>query len=152
MGARRWAMHYGVAIALAFFLALVLGQIPLFRDTSVGKLRASDLVQFIGYGGSVVMAWTGARVLAINPPPEWKWIVPFQGIVVPLATLVSLGIWYGLLLCVLEPFLGKAGKGIYNWMFITMIVGNGVWLIVSWIKKCAPLVASTGTQKIRKAA
>ena len=33
MGAQRWAMHYGVAIALAFSLACILGQVPLFRET-----------------------------------------------------------------------------------------------------------------------
>ncbi len=80
-------LHYGVAIAIAFPLASILGQIPLFRETSIGKLRASDLVQLIGYGGAVATAWSGARELAKNPPVEWKWITPFQGIIVLLATL-----------------------------------------------------------------
>lgn len=152
MGARRWAMHYGVAIALASFLAFILGQIPLFRETSVGKLRASDLVQFIGYGGAMTMAWAAARVLATNPPAEWKWIMPYLGIVIPLVTMFSIGIAYGLLLFVLGPFLGRTSKGIYNWIFIVMIVSNGVWLIINWMKNCAPLVATKETPKVRKAA
>lgn len=60
MGARRWVLKYGVALVLAFLFAMILGQVPLFRETSVGKLRASDLVQFVGYGGSLVIGWLGA--------------------------------------------------------------------------------------------
>ncbi len=152
MGARRWMMEYGVAMAMAFFLALVFGQIPLFRETGVGKLRASDLVQFLGYGGSLFIAWLGARELAKNPPAEWKWITPFQGIIVPLTTLFSVAIAYGVLLFVAEPFLGKTGKSLYNWIFIIAIVSSAVWLIGCWVWKCAPLVATKETPKVRKAA
>jgi hypothetical protein len=144
-------MEYGVAMVLAILLAMIFGQIALFRETSVGKLRASDLVQFIGYGGSLVIAWLGARQLASNPPVEWKWIAPFQGIIVPLATVLSVGVAYGVLLYALEPFLGKVGKGIYNWVFITAIVVNSVWLILSWVQKCAALVATMEPRKPRKA-
>ena len=55
MKARTWMMEYGVAIVLTFLFAVILGQIPLFRETAVGKLHASDLVQFIGYGGAMIM-------------------------------------------------------------------------------------------------
>jgi hypothetical protein len=78
MGARRWVMEYGVALVLAFLFAMILGQVSLFRESSLGKLRASDLVQFVGYSGSVVIGWLGARELARNPPVEWKWMVPFK--------------------------------------------------------------------------
>jgi hypothetical protein len=37
-------MEYGVALALAALIAMIFEQIPLFQETSVGKLRASDLV------------------------------------------------------------------------------------------------------------
>jgi hypothetical protein len=152
MGGRRWVMEYGVALILAFLLAVIFGQVPLFRETSVGKLRASDLVQFVGYGGSLVIGWVGARELARNPPVEWKWMVPFQGLIVPLATLFSIAIAYGVLLFALEPFLGKLGKAIYNWVFIAAIVADSVWLILSWLWKCAPLVAAMESRKLRKAA
>ena len=52
MESRKWMMQYGVAMMMAFLLAMILGQVSLFRETSIGKLRASDLVQFVGYGGS----------------------------------------------------------------------------------------------------
>lgn len=145
-------MEYGVALILAFLLAAIFGQVSLFRETSVGKLRASDLVQFVGYSGSLVIGWLGARELARNPPVEWAWMVPFQGLVVPLATLLSIAIAYGVLLFALEPLVGKLGKAIYNWVFIAAIVADSIWLILSWVWKCAPLVAAMESRKLRKAA
>jgi hypothetical protein len=152
MGARRWAMEYGVALFLAFLFAMILGQVSLFRESSLGRLRASDLVQFVGYSGSVVIGWLSARELARNPPAEWKWIVPFQGLVVPCATLLAITIAYGVLLFALDPFLGKLGKVIYNWVFIVAIVAGSIWLILSWVWRCAPLVAAMEPRKLRKAA
>jgi len=145
-------MEYGVALILAFLFAVILGQIPLFRETAVGKLRASDLVQFIGYGGALVIAWLGARQLAKNPPEEWKWLSPFQGLVLPLATLLTVSICYGVLLYAVDPFLGKSGKATYNWIFIAAIVASSIWLILSWVQKCAPLVAAMDSRRLRKAA
>ena len=152
MGARRWMMEYGVALVLAFLFAMILGQVSLFRESSLGKLRASDLVQFVGYSGSVVIGWLGARALARNPPVEWKWMVPFQGLVVPCATLLAITIAYGVLLFALDPFLGKVGKAIYNWVFIVAIVADSIWLIYSWVWKCAPLVAAMESRKLHKSA
>ena len=79
-------------------------------------------------------------------------MVPFQGVVVPLATLLSIAMAYGVLLFVLDPFLGKFGKTVYNWVFIMSIVADSVWLIFSWVWKCAPLVAAIESRKLRKAA
>ncbi|MBI3357281.1 MAG: hypothetical protein HY038_11025 [Nitrospirae bacterium] len=152
MNARKWMMEYGVAMVLAFLLAVILGQIPLFRETAVGKLRASDLVQFVGYGGALVIAWLGARELAKSPPVEWKWASPFQGMILPLATLLAVGICYGVLLYAVDPFLGKSGKTVYNWIFIAAIVASSVWLILSWVQKCAPRVAALEARKLRKVA
>jgi hypothetical protein len=118
----------------------------------VGKLRASDLVQFIGYGGALVIAWMGARQLATKPPEEWPWIAPFQAIILPLATLFAVTIGYGVSLFVAGPFLGKSGKMAYNWVFITGIVSCSAWLILNWAKKCAVLVAEKDSRKLRKAA
>jgi hypothetical protein len=60
MEARRWVMEYGVALFLAFLFAMILGQVSLFRETSHGKLRASDLIQFLGYSGSLAIGCLGA--------------------------------------------------------------------------------------------
>ena len=152
MNARKWLMQYGVAMAMALSLAVVLGQIPLFRETAVGKLRASDLVQFIGYGSALGIVWMGAHQLAKKPPEEWPWIAPFQAIILPLATLLTIAIGYTVSLFVAGPFLGKSGKTAYSWIFIAGIVWCSGWLIVNWVKKCASLVAETDSRKLRKAA
>jgi hypothetical protein len=106
----------------------------------------------VGYSGSVVIGWLGARELARNPPVEWKWMVPFQGLVLPCATLLATIIAYGVLLFTLDPFPGKAGKAIYDWVFIVAIVADSIWLILSWVWKCAPLVEAMESRKLRKAA
>jgi hypothetical protein len=59
MKAKQWMMEYGVAMMLAILLAVVLGHLPLFRDTAVGKLHASDVVQFMGYG--TASYWPGSE-------------------------------------------------------------------------------------------
>ena len=152
MKARRWMMEYGVAMILAVLCAVILGHLPLFREASVGKLRASDLVQFIGYGGAMVLAWSGARQLAAEPPDDWKWLMPYRALILPVTTLVMVGLAYGVLLYACEPFLSKSGKEIYNWMFVIGIIAACAWLIMTWVQKCAPLVAAMDSRKLRKAA
>ena len=152
MNARKWMMEYGVAMVLTFVFAVILGHVPLFRETTIGKLHASDLVQGIGYGGALVIAWFGARQLAAEPPNDWKWLMPYRALILPVTTLAIVAISYGVLLFVCDPFLSKSGKGIYNWIFIAAIVASSVWLILSWVQKSAPLVAATDSRKLRKAA
>ena len=40
------------------------------------KTACVRFVQFIGYGGAIVLAWFGARQLSDEPPEEWKWLIP----------------------------------------------------------------------------
>lgn len=152
MTARKLMMKYGVAMWLALLFAMVLGQVPLFRDTTIGKLHASDLVQLIGYGGAVVMAWLGVRRLAAAPPEGWSWLHPFQGLVLPIATLVAVSVAYGVVLLGAEPFLSKFGRTVYNWCFIAGIVSSCVWCVMSWIRQCAPLVAEMEPRRLRRVA
>jgi hypothetical protein len=152
MKARKWMMEYGVAMILTFLFAVILGHIPLFRETAVGKLHASDLVQFIGYGGTMIIAWFGARQLAAEPPDDWKWLMPYRALILPVATLTMVAISYGVLLYVCEPFMSKSGKTVYNWFFIAGIVAASVWLIMTWVMKCAPQVAAMESRRLRRAA
>jgi len=152
MNARKWMMEYGVAMVLTFVFAVILGHVPLFRETTIGKLHASDLVQCIGYGGALVIAWFGARQLAAEPPNDWKWLMPYRALILPVTTLAIVAISYGVLLYVCDPFLSKLGREIYNWIYIAAIVASSVWLILSWVQKCAPLVAAVDSRKLRKAA
>jgi hypothetical protein len=152
MTARKLMMEYGVAIWLSFLFALVLGQVPLFRNTMVGKLHASDLVQFVGYSGALGMAWLGARRLAVATPESWTWLHPFRGLVAPLATLLTVSLAYGVTLYAVEPFLGKSGRTVYNWIFIAAIMSSCAWCILGWVRHCAPLVADIESRKLRRVA
>ena len=150
MKVRQWATEYGSAVGLTVFFAIVLGQLPLFRETFVGKLRASDLVQFLGYGGALTIAWLGARQLANDFPEEWKSMAPFLALLLPLATPVTTALSYSVLLLICEPFLSKAAKGMYRWVFISGIVGSVGWFLFAWIWKCAPLIAAMDSRKCGK--
>jgi hypothetical protein len=152
MKARTWMMEFGVAIILTGLFAMILGHIPLFRETAVGKLHASDLVQFFGYGGAMVIAWFGARQLSAELPDEWKWLMPYRALILPVVTLAMVAIAYGVLLYVCEPFMNKSGKTVYNWFFIAGIVAASVWLIMTWAMKCAPQLAAMESRRLRKAA
>lgn len=152
MKARKWMMEYGVAMILAVLCALILGHLPLFREATVGKLHASDLVQFIGYGGAMVLTWFGARQLAADPPEDWKWLTPYRGLILPVATLVMVGLAYRVLLYACEPFLSKSGKDVYNWFFVVGLIASCAWLIMTWIQKCAPQFAAMEVRRLKKAA
>lgn len=142
MKAHTWMMQYGVAVLLALMLGFVLGHIPLFKETTIGKLRAADLVQFLGYGGALVMVWMSGRHVASDVPDEWKRLLPFRDLLIPVITLCVLSLAYGVLLLVCDPLLSKSGRQIYNWMFVAGLIGTSLWVIVTWLLKSAPLVAS----------
>ena len=152
MKTRRWMMEYGVAVVLAVLCAVVLGHMPLFREATIGKLHASDVVQFIGYGGAIVFVWFGARHVALDPQDEWKWLSPYQGLILPVTTLLIVGLAYQVLLYSCEPFLGKSGKETYNWVFIIALTIGCGWLILTWVQKCAPQVAAMESRRLKKAA
>lgn len=152
MTARKWMMEYGVAMILAVLCAMILGHLPLFREATMGKLHASDFVQFIGYGGAIVLAWFGARQLAAEPPEDWKWLVPYRVLILPVTTLVIVGLAYDVLLYACEPFLSKSGKETYNWVFVVALIACCAWLIVTWVQKCAPQVAAMESRRLRKQA
>jgi len=144
MKSRDWMFQYGVAILLALLLGVILGHIPLFQETTLGstKLRAADLVQFLGYGGALVMLWLFSRQVASHVPEDWKGLVPFRHLLLPLATLIVVTAAYGVLLLICGPFLQKTGKMVYNWIFVIGIASTSVWLVVMWFLKSATLVAA----------
>ena len=152
MKARDCMFQYGVAILLALLLGVILGHIPLFQETTLGstKLRAADVVQFLGYGGALVMVWLFGRQVASHVPEDWKWLVPFRHLILPLATLIVVTAAYGILLLICGPFLQKTGKMIYNWIFVIGIASASVWLVVTWFLKSATLVAALDLQPRNK--
>jgi hypothetical protein len=138
MQTKKWVMQYGVAVGLAALFAAILGQIPLFREAMIGKFRASNLVQFIGYGAALITILLGARQIASDRSDAWTRLGPFRAMVVPAAVLVVLPLAYHVALLALGPLLGKGGKPTYNWAFVVGIVAAASWVIVTWVRKCAP--------------
>ena len=152
MKGRTWMMQYGVAMMLSCAFALILGQVPLFRETAVGKLTASDLVQFLGYSCAMGLAWIGARQLAADLPEDWKWLAPYQALILPVTTVVTVTLAYGVLFLLVGPFLNKFARKVYNWSVIVGIVAASAWGILTWIRTCAPLVAAAIPRRAKKAA
>jgi len=147
MVTKRWMLQYGVAVVLATVFAAVLGHIPLFRETMIGKFRASNLVQFIGYGAALTTILIGARQIATDRSDAWKWLGPFRALVLPASTLVVLTLAYNVVLLVLGPLLGKGGKPAYNWTFVLGTVAASGWVILTWVQKCAPQLAEAEREK-----
>lgn len=144
MKARAWIIQYGVAIGLAIGLGLLLGSIPLFRETALGstKLKASDLAQFLGYGGALLMFWLCGRHAAEQIPTDWKWVNSLRHLFLPLTTLLVVTAAYGVMLLLCGPFFDKTGRAIYNWLFVIGISSSALWVVLTWFLKSASLVAS----------
>ncbi|MEW6681371.1 MAG: hypothetical protein AB1451_00400 [Nitrospirota bacterium] len=149
---KKWVMQYGVAVALAALFAAILGHVPLFRETMVGKFRASNLVQFLGYGAALVTILIGARHIATDRSNGSKWLGPFREMVFPSATVVVLALAYNVGLLLLGPVLGKGAKSTYNWMFVISIVAASSWVIATWVRRCAPRLADGGNEDRERAA
>jgi hypothetical protein len=83
-----WIVRYLVVIVLAVILAATLGEMALFKTTKFGKtgLNAARLVQFLGFGGALLVFWLLAQRTAElldekdrGCPPEaegWRLALP----------------------------------------------------------------------------
>ena len=137
-----WLVQYGVTIVLALGLGFLLSQVPLFHETILGsaKLRASQCVRFLSYGGALFVLWRFGQRLAVELPalcPKMGFLCP---VIMPLTTLIVVTASHPVCGQVLNPFLGKMGKGVYNWLFVIGIVSAALWLVLSWFMKSAPLL------------
>jgi hypothetical protein len=55
-------------------------------------------------------------------------------LILPVTTLVTVILAYGILLLVGGSFLNKFAKRINSWIFIVGIVAAAAWLIVTWVR------------------
>lgn len=136
-----WVVRYVVVIVLALILAAALGDMELFRTTRFGKsgLNASRVVQFLGYGGALLVFWVLARRAAsLIPGDDARWRV-VKSILVPLATLIVVACAHSVLLLILGPLMSKAWVPAYNWLFIAGIILSAAWLVVALFTGSASL-------------
>lgn len=139
-----WLVQYVVAIFLALLLGAILGGLPLFQDTSLGdtRLLASHTVQFLAYGGALILFWLLGRRVALQASDDTASPLPirlFLRQLTPLVTLIAVLVGYKVLLLIGDPFLDRTAKMIYNWVFVVGIIGVGTWLTWTWFHQSAPL-------------
>src|SRR5437016_785286 len=136
-----WLLHYAVAILLALILGTILGSLSLFTETFLPgtRLRASDIVQFMGYAGALVLLWSvGQRaVVELRKLNNFLFLCP---VIMPAMTLIVLLIGYKVVLLVAAPFLDRNGQSFYNWTMMAGIVSVSFWLILAWLRQSAPLL------------
>ena len=137
-----WVGQYVIAILLALLLGAILGHLRLFEETVLGdtKLSASRVVQFMGYGGALLLLWLLGRRAAMQLPEDGRGLSFLRHIMTPLTTLIVVSSGYKVLLLLGSPFLDKTGKTIYNWVFVIGIVSAALWLTLTWFMKSAPLI------------
>jgi hypothetical protein len=127
-----WVMRYAVVIVLALILA-ALGEMELFKTTRFGKtgLNASRVVQFLGYGGALLVFWLLAQRAAAQISGEddrWRLV---KSILLPLATLIVVACAHAVILLILAPLISKAWLPAYNWTFIAGIILSATWLVAA---------------------
>ena len=150
-----WLLRYGVVIVLALVLAAALGEMELFKTTRFGKtgLNASRVVQFLGYGGALLVFWLSAQRAAglISGQDERRKLV--KSILVPLATLIVVACAHSVALLILGPLMSKAWLPAYNWTFIAGIIVSAAWLVGALFtgsSSLAPLFGANGKPPSRQ--
>ena len=152
-----WMVQYGIGMLLALLLATVLGNIPLFRHTTLAGtgLKAAHLVQFLGYGGALLLCWLLGRRIAADPPFDGAWMPCLRELVMPVTALIVSAGAYPVALLVLKPLFNATARSLYNWVFVLGITGVAIWLTAAWFVKAAPLVPSVqagSDKRVKKAA
>ncbi len=142
-----WVVQYITAMVLTLALGAILGGIQLFRKTSFGAtgLTASDVVQFLGYGGAVSLLWLLARAAAREIPEDGKGLSFVRHVIEPLGTLIAVSVGYPVLLLLVRPFLGQTGTIVYDWVFVLGILGAALWLVWAGYRSSVSLMEAVAT-------
>jgi hypothetical protein len=137
-----WMSRYVLVIVISLVLGGVIGELALFKQTTLGtpKLTASALVQFMGYGGALLLLWLLGQRAAIRFREGGGKAAFLSFILVPLVTLIVVTGAYSVLLTVLRPFLDPSLRNIYNWVFVLGITVSALWLAVALFHHSEPLV------------
>lgn len=143
-----WVLRYVVVIVLALILAAALGEMDLFKTTRFGKtgLNASRVVQFLGYGGALLVFWLLAQRAAALIAGQHDRSRLLKSILLPLATLIVVACAHSVILLILGPLMSKAWLPAYNWTFIAGIILSAVWLAVALFTGSSSLAPLFGGQ------
>lgn len=137
-----WVGRYVAVIVLSLILAAAIGNMGLFTKTMIGgKLNASHIVQFLGYGAALVAFWVlGQRATVELQRHEGKWSF-LQHLILPTVSLIVVSLAYTVLLLLLKPAMDAALQNIYNWIFIVAILACAGWLVMAVLNQSASLTA-----------
>ena len=146
----KWTLRYLVVIVLAAVLAAALGETALFKATKIGKtgLSAARIVQFLGYGGALLVFWLLAQRAAALLPQTRSWEV-LKATALPLATLVVVAAGQAVGLLLLGPLMSKSWHEGYNWLAIASIIVSAAWLLLSLFTGSSSLASLLGNARQR---
>ena len=142
-----WVLRYVVVIILAVILAATLGEMALFKTTKFGKtgLNAGRLVQFLGFGGALLVFWLLAQKTALLlDEKDARWTL-IKSVLLPLATLIVAASAHAVVLLVLGPVMSKAWHQAYNWLFIGAIILSAAWLLTALLTGSSSLASLFGS-------
>jgi hypothetical protein len=137
-----WISRYVLVIGIALIMGGAIGAFSLFKQTTLGtpKLTASSLVQFMGYGGALLLFWLLGRKAAEQFKGGEGRAAFLSYIVVPLVTLIVVAGAYTVLLTILRPFLEVGPRNVYNWIFVIGITVSAVWLAIALFHHSEPII------------
>ena len=147
-----WMIRYAIVIAAALILAAAFGEMQLFKATRLGKtgLNAARLVQFLGYGGSLLVLWLlASRAAALMPGNDPRWNV-LKSTLVPLTTLIVVSAGQAVVLLLLGPLMSKTWHEIYSWVSITAIIVSAAWLLAAVLTGSSSLAPLFGGRVARR--
>jgi hypothetical protein len=138
-----WAVRYIALIVVALILAAAIGSMELFIKTTVfgGKLSASHLVQFMGYGAALAAFWLAPRSTIALQQHGGRWSF-MQHLILPVVSLIAVSIAYTVVLLILNPMMNAALHNIYNWVFIVAILACAVWVLMAVLGESASLTSA----------
>lgn len=141
VGGFDWIGRYVAVIVLSLILATAIGNMDLFIKTTIGKLNASHIVQFLGYGAALVAFWVlGQRATIALQQHSGKWSF-LQHLVLPAVSLIVVALAYSVLLLLLKSVLDASLHNLYNWIFIVGILACAGWLVMAVLNQSASLTA-----------
>lgn len=144
-----WVGRYVTVILLSLILATAIGNMDLFVKTTIGgKLNASHIVLFLGYGAALVAFWVlGQRATIALQHHAGKWSF-LQHLILPAVSLIVVSLTYSVLLLLLKSVMDATLHNIYNWVFIVGILVCAGWLVMAVLNQSASLTALLTDRKL----
>jgi len=136
-----WIGRYIGVIVVSLILAAAIGSMGLFEKTFVipGKLSASHLVRFLGYGAALAALWMlGQRATIALQQHRDRWSF-LQHLILPVVTLIVVASANSIALLILKPMMNPAMHNIYNWVFIAGILACSAWVVMAVMGQSASL-------------